>query len=107
MLQDITQLLQNPPTHDFKKDQQVDKAVADVSKMFTRSIFKSLFEEDNKSSLFGETHAGENWKYIFLNTVSDVCSGRMGFEEQIKKNITKNPYQQFPTSKGEVIHAIG
>ncbi|CAO5678175.1 MAG: hypothetical protein NEHIOOID_00873 [Holosporales bacterium] len=106
MLQDISQILQSPPTRDFKKEQEIDKAVADVSKMFTRSIFKSLFEEDEKSSLFGETHAGENWKYLFLNTMSDACSGRMGFEDQIKKSITKNPYQKMQIQKGEMIHEI-
>lgn len=106
MLNSISALLDDTHVRDFKKEKEVDKAVLEISKMFTRSTFKSIFNEDEKSSIFGDTHASENWKFLFLNTMADTCAGHTGIEDSIRRSVSKNPYQANAAIKGGEAHAL-
>lgn len=91
-----------------KKEKDLEKATQEFSKMFLRNALKNMFNEEGSqeaSSFFGEGHSGEMWKFIFLNTVSDECAGKIGIEDSIRRSIAKNMNFDPKAEKGELVDA--
>lgn len=90
---------QNTPT-----PEEVKKASLEVSKMFLRTILKEVFNADEESALFGNSHAGTIWKSLFADTLAEACAGHTGIEAIIEKSLKSKQYQDSEQNIGGTIN---
>jgi len=99
-----------PTTSQVKSEEDVKKATQELCKMMFRNVLEEMFPEDQDESFFGEGHSGSMWKFMFLNTLTDVAAGHTGLERSLEPALKrtlmshKNPYQAPAFSKGETCH---
>ena len=79
---------------DLKRDADLEKGASEFSEMFFRTCLSKMFDEDNteSGSFFGEGHAGQMWKHLFINEISKSCNGKTGLEGPLKKALAKQAY---------------
>lgn len=76
-----------------KDENDLETACQEFSGMFFRTCLNSLFKEENEEgSFFGEGHAGQMWKHIFINELATSCKGKTGLEEPLKRALAKHIY---------------
>lgn len=77
---------------------QQERDIAKGTKAFTNTflemVFKEMFNCDEPSELFGDSHSGEIWKSMWVGTLSKACSGKSGIEPVIRDSFQRkiNPY---------------
>lgn len=100
-----TSAIDNKIKNDLKRDADLEKATCEFSEMFFRSCLAQMFDEESSESgsFFGEGHAGQMWKHLFINEISKSCNGRTGLEVPLKKALAKQAYgniQKMPQNNG-------
>lgn len=94
----------------IKKDQHdeegIKKATNEFTKMFLRTALSQMFNEDESSSYFGDSHAGQMWKHMWVDQLSDACVGHTGLEPSIEKAISRKigAYKNRNEENGVTIH---
>jgi hypothetical protein len=87
-------LMNDKVKNDLKKEADLERSTCEISEMFFRSCLSQMFEEENteSGSFFGEGHAGQMWKHLFINEISKSCNGKTGLEGPLKKSLAKQAY---------------
>lgn len=80
--------------NDLKREADLEKATSEFSEMFFRTCLSQMFDEDHteEGSFFGEGHAGQMWKHLFINEIAKSCNGKTGLEGPLKKALAKQAY---------------
>ena len=86
----ISPVLQSNPS----TPEEMKKASLEVSKMFLRTMLKEVFNADEESAMFGDSHAGTIWKSLYVDTLADACAGHTGIEGIIETSIKNKQYPQ-------------
>jgi hypothetical protein len=78
----------------LKREADLEKATSEFSEMFFRTCLSQMFDEDRneEGSFFGDGHAGQMWKYLFINEIAKSCNGKTGLEGPLKKALAKQAY---------------
>ena len=80
--------------------EEIKKASLEVSKMFLRTMLKEVFNADEESAMFGDSHAGTIWKSLYVDTLAEACAGHTGIEGIIEKSIKNKQYPQIEQNMG-------
>ena len=85
----------------LQKADEVEKTSLEFVEMFFRTCLSQIFKEDNHENggFFGEGHAAEMWKHLFINEIAKSTKGKTGLEEPIKKALIKKVYQEKSNEK--------
>ncbi|MDP2194117.1 MAG: rod-binding protein [Alphaproteobacteria bacterium] len=83
-----------PNTPQQEKD--IERGTREFTNTFLKSIFRQVFQKDEESPLFGESHGGEMWRSLWVDQLAETCSGKTGIEPIIKRSLQQkvNPYFQ-------------
>jgi hypothetical protein len=85
-----TQHIPNTP----EQERDIEKSTKEFANIFLKMIFKQMFNSEEPSALFGDSHSGEIWKSMWVDTMSEACSGNSGIEPIIRESFQRkiNPY---------------
>ncbi|CAO5678888.1 MAG: hypothetical protein HEEMFOPI_00428 [Holosporales bacterium] len=86
----------NTDIHNRETNQNDTNAAAlEFSKMFLTSVFKQMLNEEESSSLYGDSYGGQMWKSLYIEEIAKVSANNIGIKEIFEKSIEKktNPYQ--------------
>lgn len=84
------QHIQNTP----EQERDIEKGTKAFTDTFLKMVFKEMFNSEGPSELFGDTHSGEIWKSMWVDTMSEACSGKSAIEPIIRDSFQRkiNPY---------------
>ncbi|HCU06181.1 MAG TPA: hypothetical protein DIC42_01165 [Holosporales bacterium] len=87
-----TQVQHIPNTPEQERD--IEKSTKEFANVFLKMIFREMFNSEEPSELFGDSHSGEIWKSMWVDTMSEACSGKSGIEPVIRASFQRkiNPY---------------
>lgn len=77
-----------------QQEQDIERGTREFTNTFLKSIFRQIFQQDEESSLFGESHGGEMWRSLWVDQLAETCSGKTGIEPIIRDSLQQkvNPY---------------
>ncbi|MBP9752407.1 MAG: rod-binding protein [Proteobacteria bacterium] len=88
---------------DHDNQDETKNAILEFSKMFLTSILKQMFNEDENSSLYGDSYGGQMWKSLYIEEIAKLSAHSIGISDMIEKSISKkiNPYQKQATTSSQ------
>jgi hypothetical protein len=81
------------------ENEKETKAAEDFEALYFSHVIKTVFAE-SEGNLFGEGHAGELLKSIWVNTIAQASHSSLGISKKIKETLSRKPEYNLQNNQG-------